>query len=184
MSIDPWTAIGRTPVFELRPTESRPCCRNSVAELHPSPADALTVSHTAVCSQEAMTGPCRAVMPRWYFDMYKRKCIRFIYGGCGGNRNNFESEEYCMAVCKKMSKSRLPLWPFAASCCPVCRLLLGWVEICVWPHPLDPAVCRKSCLSYDGPLLSLCSFRSGARLNASAVKGRLFPACICLPLQV
>ncbi|KAL8173730.1 UNVERIFIED_CONTAM: Amyloid-like protein 2 [Gekko kuhli] len=55
-----------------------------------------------VCSQEAMTGPCRAVMPRWYFDMYKRKCIRFIYGGCGGNRNNFESEEYCMAVCKKM----------------------------------------------------------------------------------
>ncbi|XP_005308645.2 amyloid beta precursor like protein 2 isoform X2 [Chrysemys picta bellii] len=56
----------------------------------------------AVCSQEAMTGPCRAVMPRWYFDLYKRKCIRFIYGGCGGNRNNFESEEYCMAVCKKM----------------------------------------------------------------------------------
>ncbi|XP_032084612.1 amyloid-like protein 2 isoform X1 [Thamnophis elegans] len=56
----------------------------------------------AVCSQEAMTGPCRAVMPHWYFDMYKKKCIRFIYGGCGGNRNNFESEEYCMAVCKKM----------------------------------------------------------------------------------
>ncbi|XP_054032187.1 amyloid beta precursor like protein 2 isoform X3 [Dryobates pubescens] len=56
----------------------------------------------SVCSQEAMTGPCRAVMPRWYFDANKRKCIRFIYGGCGGNRNNFESEEYCMAVCKKM----------------------------------------------------------------------------------
>ncbi|XP_053125322.1 amyloid beta precursor like protein 2 isoform X2 [Hemicordylus capensis] len=56
----------------------------------------------AVCSQEAMTGPCRAVVPRWYFDMYKKKCIPFIYGGCGGNRNNFESEDYCMAVCKKM----------------------------------------------------------------------------------
>ncbi|XP_009071859.1 PREDICTED: amyloid-like protein 2 isoform X2 [Acanthisitta chloris] len=65
----------------------------------------------AVCSQEAMTGPCRAVMPRWYFDANKRKCIRFIYGGCGGNRNNFESEEYCMAVCKKMihrAQSPLP----------------------------------------------------------------------------
>ncbi|NXC90164.1 APLP2 protein, partial [Cercotrichas coryphoeus] len=56
----------------------------------------------SVCSQEAMTGPCRAVMPRWYFDPNKKKCIRFIYGGCGGNRNNFESEEYCMAVCKMM----------------------------------------------------------------------------------
>ncbi|KAM5245588.1 amyloid beta precursor like protein 2 isoform 1-T1 [Ctenodactylus gundi] len=56
----------------------------------------------AVCSQEAMTGPCRAVMPRWYFDLSKGKCVRFIYGGCGGNRNNFESEDYCMAVCKAM----------------------------------------------------------------------------------
>lgn len=56
-----------------------------------------------------MTGPCRAVMPRWYFDLSKGKCVRFIYGGCGGNRNNFESEDYCMAVCKAMSKSRLAL---------------------------------------------------------------------------
>uniref|UniRef100_A0A669PSV9 BPTI/Kunitz inhibitor domain-containing protein n=1 Tax=Phasianus colchicus TaxID=9054 RepID=A0A669PSV9_PHACC len=62
--------------------------------LRSSPAHVLPRLHTAVCSQEAMTGPCRAVMPRWYFDSNKRKCIRFIYGGCGGNRNNFESEEY------------------------------------------------------------------------------------------
>uniref|UniRef100_A0A8C5PL67 Amyloid beta like protein 2 n=1 Tax=Leptobrachium leishanense TaxID=445787 RepID=A0A8C5PL67_9ANUR len=56
----------------------------------------------AVCSQEAMTGPCRAMMPRWYFDLHQKKCVRFIYGGCGGNRNNFDSEEYCMAVCRIM----------------------------------------------------------------------------------
>ncbi|CAH2320462.1 amyloid 2 isoform X1 [Pelobates cultripes] len=56
----------------------------------------------AVCSQEAMTGPCRAMMPRWYYDIRQRKCVRFIYGGCGGNRNNFESEDYCMAVCRIM----------------------------------------------------------------------------------
>lgn len=54
----------------------------------------------AVCSQEAVTGPCRAMFPRWYFDINQKKCVRFIYGGCGGNRNNFLSEEYCMAVCK------------------------------------------------------------------------------------
>lgn len=54
----------------------------------------------AVCSQEAVTGPCRAMFPRWYFDINQKKCVRFIYGGCGGNRNNFQSEEYCMAVCK------------------------------------------------------------------------------------
>ncbi|XP_041734129.1 amyloid-like protein 2 isoform X11 [Coregonus clupeaformis] len=56
----------------------------------------------AVCALEAETGPCRASMPRWHFDMTTRKCIRFVYGGCAGNRNNFESEEYCMAVCKRL----------------------------------------------------------------------------------
>ncbi|XP_010001170.1 PREDICTED: amyloid-like protein 2 isoform X4 [Chaetura pelagica] len=76
-----------------------------------APEKEVSSDMKSVCSQEALTGPCRAVMPRWYFDPNKRKCIRFIYGGCGGNRNNFESEEYCMAVCKKMSKSCLPLAP-------------------------------------------------------------------------
>ncbi|XP_051840800.1 amyloid-beta precursor protein isoform X1 [Antechinus flavipes] len=52
-----------------------------------------------VCSEQAETGPCRAVISRWYFDVTERKCAPFFYGGCGGNRNNFGTEEYCMAVC-------------------------------------------------------------------------------------
>uniref|UniRef100_A0AAQ5X4X4 Amyloid beta (A4) precursor-like protein 2 n=1 Tax=Amphiprion ocellaris TaxID=80972 RepID=A0AAQ5X4X4_AMPOC len=56
----------------------------------------------AVCTLEAETGPCRASMPRWHFDMSQRKCVRFVYGGCAGNRNNFDSEEYCMAVCRRL----------------------------------------------------------------------------------
>ncbi|XP_041734119.1 amyloid-like protein 2 isoform X2 [Coregonus clupeaformis] len=62
----------------------------------------------AVCALEAETGPCRASMPRWHFDMTTRKCIRFVYGGCAGNRNNFESEEYCMAVCKRLTVPPTP----------------------------------------------------------------------------
>uniref|UniRef100_A0A8C2CFT2 Amyloid beta (A4) precursor-like protein 2 n=1 Tax=Cyprinus carpio TaxID=7962 RepID=A0A8C2CFT2_CYPCA len=34
----------------------------------------------AVCSLEAETGPCRASMPRWHFDIQQRKCVHFIYG--------------------------------------------------------------------------------------------------------
>uniref|UniRef100_A0A671XN30 Amyloid beta (A4) precursor-like protein 2 n=1 Tax=Sparus aurata TaxID=8175 RepID=A0A671XN30_SPAAU len=62
----------------------------------------------AVCTLEAETGPCRASMPRWHFDVSQRKCVRFIYGGCAGNRNNFDSEEYCMAVCKRLTMPPTP----------------------------------------------------------------------------
>ncbi|XP_062241537.1 amyloid-like protein 2 isoform X6 [Platichthys flesus] len=62
----------------------------------------------AVCTLEGETGPCRASMPRWHFDMSQGKCVRFIYGGCAGNRNNFDSEEYCMAVCKRLTVPPTP----------------------------------------------------------------------------
>lgn len=62
----------------------------------------------AVCTLEAEMGPCRASMPRWHFDVSQRKCVRFIYGGCAGNRNNFDSEEYCMAVCKRLTVPPTP----------------------------------------------------------------------------
>ncbi|KAK3543853.1 hypothetical protein QTP70_030061 [Hemibagrus guttatus] len=59
----------------------------------------------AVCWAPARKGPCRAKLSRWYFVAETGRCAPFTFGGCGGNRNNFESEEYCMAVC---SSSVLP----------------------------------------------------------------------------
>uniref|UniRef100_A0A8B9HQF8 Amyloid-beta A4 protein n=1 Tax=Astyanax mexicanus TaxID=7994 RepID=A0A8B9HQF8_ASTMX len=56
-----------------------------------------------VCWANAETGPCRAMLPRWYFVKEEGRCAPFIYGGCGGNRNNFESEEYCLSVCSTVS---------------------------------------------------------------------------------
>uniref|UniRef100_A0A8C1WPU3 ABPP n=1 Tax=Cyprinus carpio TaxID=7962 RepID=A0A8C1WPU3_CYPCA len=50
------------------------------------------------------TGPCRAMLSRWYFVREEGRCAPFIYGGCGGNRNNFESEEYCLSVCSSVCK--------------------------------------------------------------------------------
>ncbi|XP_051982460.1 LOW QUALITY PROTEIN: amyloid-beta A4 protein-like [Xyrauchen texanus] len=55
-----------------------------------------------VCFASAETGPCRAMLPRWYFVREEGHCAPFIYGGCGGNRNNFESEEYCLSVCSSV----------------------------------------------------------------------------------
>uniref|UniRef100_A0A672QXI0 Amyloid-beta A4 protein n=1 Tax=Sinocyclocheilus grahami TaxID=75366 RepID=A0A672QXI0_SINGR len=53
----------------------------------------------AVCWAPPRSGPCHAKLSRWYFVAQTGRCAPFTFGGCGGNRNNFESEEYCMAVC-------------------------------------------------------------------------------------
>uniref|UniRef100_W5MXT3 Amyloid-beta A4 protein n=1 Tax=Lepisosteus oculatus TaxID=7918 RepID=W5MXT3_LEPOC len=66
-----------------------------------------------VCSEEAETGPCRAMLPRWYFDSSEGRCAQFIYGGCGGNRNNFESEDYCLSVCGSVLPTTAPSPPDA-----------------------------------------------------------------------
>ncbi|KAM4602231.1 amyloid beta (A4) precursor protein a isoform 2-T2 [Polymixia lowei] len=66
-----------------------------------------------VCWASAETGPCRAMLPRWYFDRQEGRCAQFIYGGCGGNRNNFESEEYCLSVCSSVMPTATPNTPDA-----------------------------------------------------------------------
>ncbi|VDL77181.1 unnamed protein product, partial [Nippostrongylus brasiliensis] len=41
----------------------------------------------------------RAYFPSFYYDVNTRTCLEFIYGGCGGNGNRFDTVEKCMAVC-------------------------------------------------------------------------------------
>uniref|UniRef100_A0AAQ4P7R0 Amyloid-beta A4 protein n=1 Tax=Gasterosteus aculeatus aculeatus TaxID=481459 RepID=A0AAQ4P7R0_GASAC len=66
-----------------------------------------------VCWANAETGPCRAMLSRWFFDHQEGRCAQFIYGGCGGNRNNFDSEEYCLSVCSSVIPTATPSSPDA-----------------------------------------------------------------------
>ena len=61
----------------------------------------LTFSHTFTdpCDMAHETGPCYADVLRFYFDKRTGKCRPFKYGGCGGNINNFESQESCLNRC-------------------------------------------------------------------------------------
>ncbi|GIX72449.1 carboxypeptidase inhibitor SmCI [Caerostris extrusa] len=51
------------------------------------------------CDKAPETGPCRARIPRFYYDQEAEQCKQFIYGGCGGNRNNFKAEDECYNKC-------------------------------------------------------------------------------------
>ncbi|VDQ00429.1 unnamed protein product [Trichobilharzia regenti] len=45
-------------------------------------------------------GPCKASFPSYYYDSRLNQCKKFIYGGCGGNRNRFASKESCENACR------------------------------------------------------------------------------------
>ncbi|XP_040042222.2 kunitz-type protease inhibitor 2 [Gasterosteus aculeatus] len=51
------------------------------------------------CEAEPKVGPCRAAFEHWYYNSETGTCQSFIYGGCKGNKNNYNSKESCMATC-------------------------------------------------------------------------------------
>uniref|UniRef100_A0A670ZLW0 BPTI/Kunitz inhibitor domain-containing protein n=1 Tax=Pseudonaja textilis TaxID=8673 RepID=A0A670ZLW0_PSETE len=52
------------------------------------------------CHYPVDPGHCKAHMTRFYYNHKYKKCKKFIYGGCKGNGNNFESFEECLHFCK------------------------------------------------------------------------------------
>eukprot|EP01083_Nonionella_stella_P293443 997922_1 len=52
-----------------------------------------------ICSIPKETGPCRAAIPRYYFNINSGQCEIFTYGGCRGNENNFNTLSECERSC-------------------------------------------------------------------------------------
>ncbi|XP_039592174.1 collagen alpha-6(VI) chain-like isoform X1 [Polypterus senegalus] len=52
-----------------------------------------------VCALQRDEGPCRKYSLKWYYDAEKDACTRFWYGGCDGNKNRFETQRECEALC-------------------------------------------------------------------------------------
>ncbi|CAF0753758.1 unnamed protein product [Didymodactylos carnosus] len=53
----------------------------------------------AICHQTKVVGPCQEHMIRWFFDSETKTCQTFTFGGCLGNRNNFENFDKCRYMC-------------------------------------------------------------------------------------
>ncbi|XP_038067966.1 kielin/chordin-like protein [Patiria miniata] len=52
-----------------------------------------------VCRLPVVKGPCRARFIRWAFSKLLNKCHMFVYSGCRGNDNHFETIEECQSTC-------------------------------------------------------------------------------------
>uniref|UniRef100_A0A8B9NFP3 BPTI/Kunitz inhibitor domain-containing protein n=1 Tax=Accipiter nisus TaxID=211598 RepID=A0A8B9NFP3_9AVES len=99
------------------------------------------------CTVPQVTGPCCASFLRWYYSLANRTCQRFIYGGCQGNKNNYQHEEECLKCCSPKpgeGQGTVPEQPWGHSGVPVPSILLGYVmditlKMC-WRKPELPGV--------------------------------------------
>nr|P82968.1 RecName: Full=Four-domain proteases inhibitor; AltName: Full=McaPI [Melithaea caledonica] len=75
-------------------------CQLKVAECESD--GRITLDHPGecdACSLKKVVGPCRGAFRRYYFDSVSGKCEEFVYGGCGGNDNNFKTLDACQKRC-------------------------------------------------------------------------------------
>ncbi|XP_014483315.1 PREDICTED: spondin-1 [Dinoponera quadriceps] len=57
-----------------------------------------------ICSEPMEKGNCNSNILRSYFEKKEGRCRFFVYTGCGGNRNNFPTEQDCNSVCGDYQK--------------------------------------------------------------------------------
>ncbi|XP_047994803.1 kappaPI-actitoxin-Avd3e-like [Leguminivora glycinivorella] len=51
------------------------------------------------CELPKEVGNCKGRMKSFYFDITSHKCRLFMYSGCGGNGNRFNSRDECQFAC-------------------------------------------------------------------------------------
>ncbi|KAF7386509.1 hypothetical protein HZH68_013641 [Vespula germanica] len=74
--------------------------KNNFPTIDACTADCPPKIEQDVCLLPALLGECHNYTQRWYYDSYEQQCRQFYYGGCGGNQNNFVSQDDCKNRCE------------------------------------------------------------------------------------
>ncbi|XP_041039514.1 collagen alpha-3(VI) chain-like [Carcharodon carcharias] len=56
-------------------------------------------SNYGVCALNQEEGNCHNYTIKWFFNTKDKGCRRFWYGGCGGNKNRFDTRKECETLC-------------------------------------------------------------------------------------
>lgn len=73
------------------------------------PLSFLPVFMPRKCKLPPKKGKCNADFENFYYDYKSNMCKTFIFGGCGGNKNNFVNLLECYYTCKRFGKANEPL---------------------------------------------------------------------------
>ncbi|XP_051971712.1 kunitz-type U19-barytoxin-Tl1a-like [Xyrauchen texanus] len=71
--------------------ECMKACSSNYDEVYPT--------DDGVCSLPLDYGSCFAIIPKYYYDSTEKNCRMFLYSGCQGNGNRFDSSEECKKIC-------------------------------------------------------------------------------------
>ena len=52
-----------------------------------------------ICSLPKVEGLCKGFIPQWFYNSDRGRCEQFVYGGCGGNANKFNTKAACLMRC-------------------------------------------------------------------------------------
>ncbi|XP_058032710.1 kunitz/BPTI-like toxin [Ahaetulla prasina] len=96
--------------------------------------------HPKLCYLPKGGGPCRAIIPRFYYNLASKQCEKFTYGGCKGNANNFKTLDQCRYTC--MEKPGV---------CPKSppKKITPCIAKCIndWTCPKNQKCCKHGCMT-------------------------------------
>uniref|UniRef100_A0A0X3P7B9 BPTI/Kunitz inhibitor domain-containing protein n=2 Tax=Schistocephalus solidus TaxID=70667 RepID=A0A0X3P7B9_SCHSO len=97
----------------------------------------------AVCKLPKDVGPCRGALLRYYFNYETKRCDEFIYGGCKGNANNFQTILECQELCMKPATK------------------IAKTDVCKLPQDVGPCKAMIPRFAYDDNLKACVPFTYG-----------------------
>ncbi|KAH8036910.1 hypothetical protein HPB51_006971 [Rhipicephalus microplus] len=59
----------------------------------------VSLEDNSICNKDFDSGPCFSSMPKYYYRTETKKCEMFVYGGCEGNENRFDTQKACQEKC-------------------------------------------------------------------------------------
>ncbi|XP_013413857.1 putative Kunitz-type serine protease inhibitor [Lingula anatina] len=125
-------------------------CQQETAVCVTSPCPQPKPLCVDVCREPKVVGHCRGYYTKYYFNSESNTCEEFIYGGCGGNGNNFGSLQDCQSACARSSGEVTQQSQQADSSCPVPRQVFRLCgspcpPTCSNPNPVCMMVCTLGC---------------------------------------